>query len=412
MADEPAPAPSSKAVEPIWVGTAAALDDLIARLAEEPLWAFDTEFHREKTYYAHLALLQVAWPGGIALVDPLAVDVRPFAAVLAGPGVAVAHAAEQDLEVLDRACGRGPSQLFDTQLAAGFLGMSSPSLSNLVEHEIGIRLPKGDRLTDWSRRPLTPGQKQYAAADVAHLLEVHRRLCRQLDQRGRRSWAEEECTRLLHRPRGPQDPETAWWRLKDTRSLRGASRGVAQEVAAWRERRAASLDVPSRFVLADLALLGIAHKPPSTEEDLLAVRGLEARSLKPPARAALLEAVERGRTLAPTEVRSPFTEDNERDLRAATTLAGAWVAQLGRDEKIDPALLATRTELTALLNDRPAGRLDAGWRRQLVGERVRLLAAGGASLAFDGKGGLLVEERSYRPLEIEGPTSDEGLSAG
>ncbi len=88
------------------------------------------------------------------------------------------------------------------------------------------------------------------------------------------------------------------------------------------------------------------------------------------------------------------------------------MAQLGRDEDIDPALLATRTELTALLNGRPAGRLDAGWRRQLVGERVRLLAAGGASLAFDGRGGLLVEERSYRPLEIEGPTSDAGLSGG
>ena len=402
----------SAADEPIWVGTAAALGDLVARLADEPLWAFDTEFHREKTYYPHLALLQVAWPGGIALVDPLAVDVGPFAAVLAGPGTAVAHAADQDLEVLDRACGRGPSRLFDTQLAAGFLGLSSPSLSNLVEHEIGVRLPKADRLTDWSRRPLTAGQKQYAAADVAHLLEIHRRLCLQLEERGRRGWAEEECARLLARPRGPQDPDTAWWRLKDTRSLRGASRGVAQEVAGWRERRAASLDVPVRFMLADLALLGIAHKPPRSEDDLLAIRGLEARSLKPPVRAALLEAVERGCSLAPTEIQSPFTEDNERDLRAATTLAGAWVAQLGRDEDIDPALLATRTELTALLNGRPAGRLDAGWRRQLVGERVRLLAAGGASLAFDGKGGLLVEERSYRPLVIEGSTSDEDRSAG
>ena len=381
-----------------WVDTPDALDDLVARLVDEPVWAFDTEFHREKSYYPNLALLQVAWPGGIALVDPLAVDVAPFAAVLAADGLAVAHAADQDLEVLDRACGRGPARLFDTQLAAGFLGLSTPSLASLVEREIGVRLPKADRLTDWSRRPLSAGQRQYAAADVAHLLELRRRICVQLVERGREGWAEEECVRLLDRSRGPQDPDTAWWRLKDTRSLRGASRGVAQEVAAWRERRAAQLDVPPRFVLADLALLGIAHKPPRSEEDLIAVRGLDARSIKAPVRSSLLEAVDRGRRLEASAIRSPFAEDNERDLRAATTLAGAWVAQLGRDEEIDPALLATRTELTSLLNGRRAGRLDEGWRKDLVGERVRLLAAGGASLAFDGKGGLLIEERSHRPL--------------
>ena len=382
----------------IWVETPAGLDELVARLVDEPEWSFDTEFHREKTYYPHLALLQVAWPGGIALVDPLAVDVAPFAAVLAAGGTAVAHAADQDLEVLDRACGRGPARLFDTQVAAGFLGLSSPSLSNLVEREVGVRLPKSDRLTDWARRPLSAAQRTYAAADVAHLLDLWRRLCLQLEERGRLSWAEEECARLLVRPRGPQEPDAAWWRLKDTRSLRGPSRGVAQEVAAWRERRAAQLDLPARFVLADLALLGIAHKPPRDEEDLLAIRGLDARSLKAPVRTSLLEAVERGRDLPPSAVRSPLAEDNERDLRAATTLAGAWVAQLGRDEEIDPALLATRSELTALLNGRSAGRLDQGWRKELVGDRVRLLAAGGASLAFDGKGGLLIEERSHRPL--------------
>jgi len=383
-----------------WVDTPSALDDLVTRITDEPVWAFDTEFHREKTYFPHLALLQVAWPGGIALVDPLTVDVTPFAAALAAEGTAVAHAADQDLEVLDRACGRGPERLFDTQLAAGFLGLSTPSLSTLVEREMGVRLPKADRLTDWARRPLSTGQRQYAAADVAHLLELRRRLCCQLEERGRAGWAEEECARILARPRGPQDPEAAWWRLKDTRSLRGDSRGVAQEVAAWRERRAAQLDVPPRFVLADLALLGIAHKPPRNEEELLAVRGLDGRSLKPAIRTSLLEAVQRGRDLPPAAIRAPFTEDNERDLRAATTLAGAWVAQLGRDEEIDPALLATRTELTALLNGRNAGRLDEGWRKDLVSEPVRLLAAGGASLAFDGKGGLLIEERSHRPIDV------------
>ena len=246
----------------MWVDDAAGLAELVALLADEPVYGIDTEFHRERTYFSQLGLLQVAWADDVALVDPLAVDVEPFGAVLAGPGLAVMHAADQDLEVLDRACGVAPGRLFDTQLAAGFLGYSTPSLTSLVERIVGIRLPKGDRLTDWMRRPLTDDQRTYAAADVAHLLEVHRKLETQLAARGRLEWAHEECAILLERSREGQDPETAWWRLKDSRSLRGVSRSVATEVAAWRERKAAELDVPPRFVLPDLALVSIAHRPP------------------------------------------------------------------------------------------------------------------------------------------------------
>jgi ribonuclease D len=383
-----------------WIDTAAGLRDVISALAGERTWAFDTEFHREKTYYPRLALLQVTWSGGTVLIDPLAIDVAPFAEALTTGAVVVAHAADQDLEVLDRACGCAPTVLFDTQIAAGFLGQSTPSLASLVERELGLNLPKGDRLTDWSRRPLSAGQLSYAASDVDHLLELRERIAAKLEARGRLSWAEEECQRLLERPRGPQDPDTAWWRLKNSRSLRGASRGVAQEVAAWRERRAASLDLPPRYVLADLALLGIASRPPKSDKDLDDIRGLDARALKGPVRTELLEAVERGRALPPGSIRFPSADDNERDLRAAITLAGAWVAQLGHDEAIDPALLATRSELTALLNGRPAGRVDEGWRAALVGARVRALAAGDAALAFDGKGGLLLEERSHKPVRL------------
>ncbi|HLN06769.1 MAG TPA: ribonuclease D, partial [Acidimicrobiales bacterium] len=155
-----------------WIGDATAFEDLVAELAACDVYGLDTEFHREKTYFPHLALLQLAWEGGIALVDPLAVDVSPLARVLDGPGLAVLHAAEQDLEVLERACGTVPSSLFDTQVAAGFLGQVSPSLVNLVERVLGIRLLKGDQLTDWTRRPLSAGQLSYAAGDVAHLLEL------------------------------------------------------------------------------------------------------------------------------------------------------------------------------------------------------------------------------------------------
>ncbi len=135
-----------------WIGDKAALGDLVDELVSCDVYALDTEFHRERTYFPRLALVQLAWREGIALVDPLAVDVSPLARVLQGQGLAVVHAAEQDLEVLEHACGTVPTRLFDTQVAAGFLGQVSPSLVNLVERILGVRLLKGDQLTDWTRQ--------------------------------------------------------------------------------------------------------------------------------------------------------------------------------------------------------------------------------------------------------------------
>jgi ribonuclease D len=322
--------------------------------------------------------------------------------VLEGPGTAVVHAATQDLEVLQRACGAVPSRLFDTQLAAGFLGMSSPSLVSLVERTLGIRLPKGDRLTDWSRRPLTAGQQEYAASDVLHLLELHDRVTAELTQQGRLEWAEQECARLLARTRQPQEPETAWWRVKENRQLRGSSRGVAQELAAWRERRAASLDIPPRMVLPDLALVAISHRPPRSRDDLLGVRGLDARHLKGGAEGEILAAIERGASLPEAALRLPDVEEVDRALRPAVALVSAWIAQLAHDLKIDAALLATRSDLQSFLQDDPDARLANGWRHQLVGEPVRRLVQGEAALAFAGGGQLVLEQRSRIPA---GPTS-------
>lgn len=378
-----------------WIDTDAALVAAVAELRDEPFYAIDTEFHRERTYFPHAALVQIAWRDRTVLVDPLAVAIAPLAEVLRGPGVAVAHAAQQDLEVLDRECGEVPSQLFDTQLAAGFVGFSSPSLMNLVERLLGRSLPKGDRLTDWTRRPLTAAQREYAASDVEHLLDLRSVLVSMLEERGRLEWAMEECQLLLERPREPQDPDTAWWRLKDSRSLRGTSRGVAQAVAAWRERRAASLDRPVRSVLPDLALMSIAHRPPRDESELRAARGVEPRHLGGGAGSEILAAVGAGQQLTPTKPPRPGGDaDLERSLRPAATLVSAWVGQLSRDLEIDPALVATRADIQALLRGDDDARLGRGWRGELVGEPIRRLVAGEAALAFEpGTAHLVLERR-------------------
>jgi ribonuclease D len=366
-------------------------------------YAVDTEFHRERTYFPTVALVQIKWDDEIVLVDPLTVDLRPLASVLTGDGVAVMHAASQDLEVLQRACGVVPSRLFDTQLAAGFLGFTTPSLSSLAERVIHVDLPKASRLTDWLRRPLGDDQQRYAAADVAHLLELARLIRAELDSVGRLAWAEEECEDLRARGWGPPDPNDAWLRLKEGRALKGAARGVAREVAAWRERRAAELDQPVRHVLSDLAIVGIATNPPKNLEQLRHIRGIDERNARGRLGEELLAAVERGRT-APSEVaRTPRRDDVERDQRPAVALVSAWLSQLGRELRIDPMLLATRSDLASFLSGDPNARLANGWRRELLGEPVRRLLAGEFALAFDGNGGLELERRSGEPVTVDLP---------
>jgi ribonuclease D len=383
-----------------WIETQSDFADLVDTLVSESIIGLDTEFHRERTFYPKVALVQLSWADGaeIALIDALDVDLAPFAEVLKGPGLIVMHAAAQDLEVLNRSCGTVPQHLFDTQLAAGFCGYSTPSLATLVEGVVGTRLPKGDRLADWLHRPLTDDQKDYAASDVAHLHAIHTWLVDRLTAEDRLAWAEDECTEMLAKATNPRDPNEAWWRVKEARSLRMPAAAVAQELAAWRERRAGEVDQPIRFVLPDLALVSIAQRPPADIAALRRVRGLDERHLRGEAAEQIMQAVAVGTTRTRDELRAPPAGDVDRDLRPAVTLVSAWISQLGRELKIDPGLLATRGDLEAFLRHDADARLAHGWRGQTVGANIERLVGGEAALAFDGKGGLILEARSRNPL--------------
>ena len=258
-------------------------------------------------------------------------------------------------------------------------------------------------MTDWIRRPLADAALTYAAADVAHLLDVAAVLREQLEAAGRLAWAEEECEKLRLRRRGVVEPEAAWWRIKEARHLRGAARSVAQTVAAWRERKAAETDQPPRFVLADMAVVTIAQHPPTTIEDLRGLRGVDGRHLRGRGGREILAAVQEGVALPREQLRVPATEEVDRTARPAVALASAWISQLAGDLRIDTPLLATRGDIEALLRGDPEARLAHGWRHDLVGEHVRHLLDGRAALAFDGRGGLVLEERSGREVRVEAP---------
>ena len=374
-----------------WIEDESALDEVIDEILLQPRYAIDTEFHREKTYYPKLALVQLKWGEKTALVDPLAVDPRGLARLFESEILAVFHAAQQDLEVLRHASLVAPKNIFDTQIAAGFLGYSTPSLATLVQAIKKVALSKGDRLTDWLRRPLTTAQCVYAADDVAYLLDLHDELSSQLNELGRTVWVADACNDLVARPSGPIDSRLAWLKLKEARSLKGSSRGVAQAVGQWREERAMRSDHPPRRVMSDMALLGIAQRVPKNVEELASTRGVDDRHLSSEFCKEIMTAIREGAQHT-IELPSHESDDVEKWARPALTLITAWVGELARKNKIDATLLATRSDISAFLRKSPDARLTQGWRAAVVGEDLNRILSGTVGLSVDRDGHLKLIE--------------------
>lgn len=358
-----------------WVDDDRALAELVKVLLDERAYGLDTEFMSERTYWAKLCLVQVSWPHGIALVDPLACDVRALADVLHSPATMITHAGASDLPILERAVGARPAGLFDVQLAAGFVGLGLPSLGSLVSVLLGVRLDKSEQLADWSVRPLSPAIRKYAAADVEYLFPLTQELSHRLQELGREAWVASECELMRTAPERRVDADTAWWKMKGANSMRGEKARVAQAVAAWRERRAQRLDVLPRFVLPDLALAAVVGRPPRTRDDVFALRGVNRMSGE--VAAELLAAVEVGRAMPQSELRQPDKPADGPELDAAVSLLVAYAAELARSERIEKQLLATREDVKALVYGRP-GRLDVGWRAELAGVGMRQILDGEA----------------------------------
>jgi ribonuclease D len=217
----------------------------------------------------------------------------------------------------------------------------------------------------------------YAAGDVAHLLPLAAKLRDRLEELGREAWAAAECETLRVNTARESDPETAWWRIKGARSLRGEHARVAQSVAAWREMRARDLDRPPRFVMGDLVLAGIAARPPHNVAELTSMRGAE--SLPKSVAQGVMAAVEAGRAMDRSQLRAPPRHRDDAALDAAASLLAAWTGQIAEAEQLEARLLSTRDDVKALVNGRPS-RLDHGWRAHLVGDPLRDLLAGDAVL--------------------------------
>ena len=373
---------------PLYLSTSEELAAFCDRASTCKVLAIDTEFLREKTYYPRLCLVQVAAGDDIAAVDPLRVkDLSPLAALLEAPDVTkVFHACSQDLEVLLDGMGVMCAPVFDTQLAAAFLGMRQQvSYGSLVEAYCGVHLPKAESLTDWSRRPLDPEQLAYAEDDVRYLPGIYERMLSELARRDRLSWVGPEMAGLCDVSRVRRDPSEAYLRLRRSGSLTRRQLALAREVCAWRERTAAERDVPRKWVLSDEVVVEVCKRVPASLERLRRVRGTEQLSERD-AR-GVLAAVERGRSCPPEECPrvvkhlrpSPETE-------GVIDLMYAVLRLISERSGVATQLIATRDDLLEFLQDRGSSRLAVGWRRELAGATLERLLSGEVGLTVkDGK---------------------------
>ena len=360
-------------------------EELVAfcdRAAGSKVIAVDTEFLREKTYYPRLCLVQVSTGDEIAAVDPILIeDLSPLARLFADRSVTkVFHACSQDLEViLDGMCVEC-APVFDTQLAAAFLGMRQQvSYGSLVEAYCGIHLPKAESLTDWSRRPLDSEQLVYAEDDVRYLPGIYERMISSLIEGDRLSWVIPEMEALADFSRIRRAPEDAYLRLRRAGSLTRRQLAIAREVCAWRERTAADHDIPRKWVASDEVVVEVCKRAPGSLERLRRIRGTDQLSERD-AR-GLVDAVARGAACPADQcpkvnraVRpSPETE-------GVIDLMYAVLRLASERSGIATQLIATRDDLMEFLQNRAVSRLASGWRWDLAGSTLDSLLSGEVGL--------------------------------
>ena len=370
------------------ITTSDALADFCAALRGAPYIAVDTEFLREKTYRAQLCLVQVAYGEHAAAIDPLApdIDLGPLRDLLHDRDtVKVLHAATQDLEIFLDKTGSVPGPIFDTQIAASVCGLGEqPGYASLVEQLAGARVDKASQATDWSVRPLTPRQLEYALSDVTHLCVVYERLVAKLEETGRTAWISEDMTALEDDSRYRVEPRDAWQRVR-IRRAKPKTLAVLRELAAWREATAAHRDLPRRWVMKDEVLVEVAQNLPEDAEALTRVRGLAARVAKGPDGAAMLEAMKVGVDCPESEW--PAASPRRKRLSGHEPLVALLQAllQLRCDAHgVAPAVVARRADLDRIATeDAPDVPALEGWRRRIFGQDALALCAGQLALTAD-----------------------------
>ena len=364
-----------------------------AEAAKHPYVTVDTEFLRERTYYSKLCLVQLAYPGegdaNAVLVDPLVegLSLAPLYELFRDHGVVkVFHAARQDLEIFHVDAGIIPEPLFDTQVAAMVCGFGEQvGYETLVRKVAKASLDKSSRFTDWSRRPLSDAQKNYALADVTHLRVIYEELERQITRSGRRKWVAEEMSVLQDPATYRVDPAEAWKRIK-TRTSSGKFLAVVRELARFREAHAQARNIPRNRVFKDDALVELASTKPQSDKDLSRSRLLLREARRGDIAAGILAAVKAGLETPPEEMPRPDTTREKLQVNPALAdMLRVLLKARAEGEGVAQKLIASSADLDALAaGDRDVPALK-GWRKEVFGADALRLCAGEIGLVVQGR---------------------------
>ncbi len=379
------------------VETNEALAAFVAELAHAPYLALDTEFLRDQTYYPKLCLIQVAAPGVEAIIDPLApgIDLKPFYELIARPDIVkVLHAARQDIEIFFLQGGVLPDPLFDTQVAAMVCGFGDAASYETLARKIAhVEIDKSARFTDWSHRPLSKRQLEYALADVTHLCVIYEWMNARLQKTGRASWVAEEVSALQDPALYRLEPDLAWKRLKP-RSSNKRFLAILASLAAWREREAQARDIPRGRVLKDEALTEIAAHPPENAEALERIRAVPKGFANSRLGKGLTEAIAHGQTAEPPE---GAADDNRQRRRrepspAVVDLLKTLLRLRAEAAGVAPRLIANAEDIERLA----AGEDDEvaalkGWRNEVFGKDALALRKGELAIALENGEAVVVE---------------------
>ncbi len=368
--------------------------DLVAfceKAKEKEFLCVDTEFMRESTFYSILCLIQISTDDDEAIIDPLAdgMDLAPLGELLFDENITkVMHAARQDLEIFYHHFGKVPSPVFDTQIAAMALGFGdSVSYQALVRGRLNRDMDKGARFTDWSRRPLSSKQLNYAMGDVTHLRDFYPGMVSELKDRGRLHWVEEEMQPQMQASLYELDPESSWERLKIRRPKKEYL-AVLKAVAAWRERKAINRNIPRRRVLKDDALYDIAQNKPRTLKALAALRGVPNGFERSDSAKVLVEkinfALDNLDSYAPPV---PKVQHMPPNIGPTAEMLKTLLRLRTEYEDIAPRLVASAKDIEqiAAFGEKAKVAALSGWRREVFGEDALKMLRGDIALRLDGR---------------------------
>ncbi|KVK56011.1 ribonuclease D [Agrobacterium leguminum] len=385
------------------IETTAALAEACTELAKSEFITIDTEFLRETTFWPELCLVQMASPTLEVLVDPLAkgLDLTPLFELMANPAVVkVFHAARQDIEIIYHLGGLIPHPIFDTQVAAMVCGFGdSISYDQLVQKIKNVQIDKSSRFTDWSRRPLTEKQLDYALADVTHLRDVYLSLKAQLEREGRSLWLTEEMDILESRDTYDMHPDDAWLRLK-SRLRKPTELAILKFVAAWREREARSRNVPRSRVLKDDAIFEIAQQQPKDAEALSRLRTIPKGWERSASGTAIVETVNAALALPKEEMpKAPRHSHAPEGSGAAVELLKVLLKLTADKHGVAAKVIANSDDLDKIAAEGEKATVAAltGWRRELFGDVALKLINGEVALRFAGKKVEAVEVAASEP---------------